>query len=371
MSRPRTAVGDLLNRAVQAGVAPSAIALWGRPGEPLNREMAGHAQLRPTPRPPASDTWYDLASLTKPLVVGTLTLLAVREGRLQLETTIGEIFNTSTTDAPVAAATVGQLLSHWSGLPAWRPLYALGTDPKLVVQSVLGIELSAAPGDRVVYSCLGFIMLGKALEKIYGAPLQNIFADRVLRPFKLEDGLGFNVDPLMRTVAGGSVTAEPELRMTAEMGYPPSSVPPVGSATPHDGNARFLGGAAGNSGLFGTAEGVFRLASEYVEGAGSLLTASEIEAATTPVAADLHQVRGLAWQLGMTPECSAGRRFGPSAFGHVGFTGTSVWVDPTLGSVFVLLTNRCHADFRDVDLHPLRRRFHALAVRDLVSRTAN
>ncbi len=371
MKLPRTAVGSLLHGAVQAGVVPSAIALWGRPGEPLNQAMAGHARIVPKLAPPSPDTWYDLASLTKPLVVGTLTLLAVREGKLQLETTVGDLFDASPAQTPIAAATVTQLLAHWSGLPAWRPLYALGTDPRDVVNTVLGLELSASPGDRVEYSCLGFILLGKALEKAHGAPLEKIFSDRVLGPLHLEDTLGFHVDPVMRTVAGGSVSAEPELRMTAEMGQPPSSVPSVGPAKPQDGNARFLGGAAGNSGLFGTAEGVFRLASEYVTGAGSLLTPGEIEASTSPVAADLHQVRGLAWQLGLTPGCSAGRRFGPSAFGHVGFTGTSVWVDPSLGAVFVLLTNRCHPDFREGDLHPLRRRFHALAVRDLVSKTAN
>ena len=233
------------------------------------------------------------------------------------------------------------------------------------------VELSAAPGHRVEYSCLGFILLGKALERIYDAPLQRIFTDRVLEPLHIEDRLGFNVDPETRTVAGGSITAQPELRMTAEMGHPVSEVPPVGSAEPHDGNARFLGGAAGNSGLFGSAEGLFLLASEYLEGAGTLLAADEIEAAATPVAADLHQVRGLGWQLGLTPGCSAGPRLGPSAFGHVGFTGTSVWVDPSLDAVFVLLTNRCHPDFREIDLHPLRRRFHSLAVRHLVSKTAN
>jgi len=367
----RTAVDRLLHRAVQAGVVPSAIALWGRPGEPINHSMAGHVRLAATPTPPSTDTWYDLASLTKPLVVGTLSLLAIREGRLQLDTTVGQLFHASPAESPVAAATVGQLLAHWSGLPAWRPLYALGAAPVNVVDTVLGITPSCAPGQRVEYSCLGFILLGKALEKTYDAPLETIFTDRVLGPLGLEDRLGFNVDPDTRKVAGGSITAEPELRMTAEMGHPVSTVPPVRSAAPHDGNARFLGGAAGNSGLFGTAEGVFLLASEYLESSATLLTADEIEAAATPVAADLHQVRGLAWQLGLTPRCSAGPRLGPSAFGHVGFTGTSVWVDPSLDAIFVLLTNRCHPDFREVDLHPMRRRFHALAVRHLVSQTTN
>ncbi len=371
MNPTQTAVGDLLRRAVQTGVVPSAVALWGRPGEMLRFATAGHARLGQAPEPPILETWYDLASLTKPLVVGTLTLLTIRQERLTLDTTIGDLFGTSPSRHPLAAATVSQLLAHTSGLPAWYPLYALGTDPESIVQTILGIELGAPPGRRVEYSCLGFILLGKALEQLHGTPFQSLFDKEVLQPLELRDGLGFSPDPEKHFLAGGSATGEPELRMTAEMGFSPSVVPPVATAAPHDGNARFLGGAAGNSGLFGTADGVFRLATEYLAGAGSLLSQTEIEAATIPVAADLHQVRGLGWQLSLTPACSAGLRLGSSAFGHVGFTGTSVWVDPSLGAVFVLLTNRCHPDFREADLHPLRRRFHALAVRDVVSRTAN
>ena len=89
---------------------------------------------------------------------------------------------------------------------------------------------------------------------------------------------------------------------------------------PHDGNARYLRGIAGNSGLFGSSDGVFRLASEYLAGVGELLTSTEIEEATAPVAADLHQVRALAWQHALTPSCSAGRHLGSGAYGHVGFT---------------------------------------------------
>jgi CubicO group peptidase (beta-lactamase class C family) len=137
-----------------------------------------------------------------------------------------------------------------------------------------------------------------------------------------------------------------------------------------DGNARGLGGVAGNAGLFGTAAAVARLASEYLPGGGELLTAEEAALATRSHTRGLGQERGLGWQLAATPGCSAGPALPPEAFGHTGFAGTSVWVDPGARTAFVLLANRLHPGGRTPDLHPLRRRFHCLASRTLQRRDA-
>ena len=364
--RPRcSAVEDLLQRAVRAGVSPGAVAAWGVAGSDPRIAAAGHRRLVPHPEPADGDTWYDLASLSKPLVTGTLALLALREGTLALSSTVGETIGAAA-GRPIASATVRQLLAHESGLPAWAPLYALAAAPERVVEAVVSIELAAPPGERVVYSCLGFILLGLMLERVLGQPLDVAFGERVVGPLGLAGAIGFHPDPEAHRLAGGAAAPAVERRLCAARSLDPSTIPPVGTALPDDGNARFLSGVAGNAGLFGTAAGVHRLAGQYLGAVSQLLQPREISLAIAATAgADGGQVRGLGWQLASSPGCSAGPALPPEAFGHTGFTGSSVWVDPRRRSVLVLLANRHHPGHHTVDLHPLRRRFHSLALADL------
>jgi CubicO group peptidase (beta-lactamase class C family) len=217
----------------------------------------------------------------------------------------------------------------------------------------------------VEYSCPGFILLGLALERILAAPLDVLFARRVLAPLGLTEAAGFRPSP-KRPLAGAASSPSVEVRKCRELEEDPATVPPMAANMPDDGNARFLGGVAANAGLFGTAAAVHRLASQYVVGAGELLEPDEIALATTPTGggtAQGEQLRGLGWQLARSPGCSAGPALSATAFGHTGFTGTSVWVDPERRAVLVLLMNRHHPGHHEVDLHPLRRRLHALVVR--------
>jgi CubicO group peptidase (beta-lactamase class C family) len=254
------------------------------------------------------------------------------------------------------------LLSHSSGLPAWLPLYWLaGRNPDRLPGVLAQIDLVYAPGSRVIYSCVGFIVAGLMLQRVADAPLDRLFRDLVLLPLGLEDELGFNPDPARRQLAGGASTPATELRLVRDLGGDPASIPAVGPGRPDDGNARFLGGVAGNAGLFGSVRGVWELAAEYLAGGGRLLSPDEAACATTSLTCGLEQDRGLGWQLAATRGCSAGRALPPHAFGHTGFTGVSLWAVPD-GRRFVLLGNRVHPGHRDVDLHPLRRRFHDLAV---------
>ena len=216
-------------------------------------------------------------------------------------------------------------------------------------------------GAAVVYSCLGFIALGIALERAGGADLATLFAELVAAPLGLGAELAF-APPLASATAAGAAFPLVEERLLAARGAGGPLPPPLPSAhSCDDGNARGLGGCAGNAGLFGTPAAVAALAAEYLPGGGELLTAEEAERATRCLTPGLEQARGLGWQLGATAGASAGPALGAAAFGHTGFTGTSVWADPETGAVYVLLGNRLHPGSRTPDLHPLRRRFHALA----------
>ena len=358
-------IAGLLQRAVRAGMAPGAVAAWGPGGADPNLAAAGHARLAPSLDPATDDTWYDLASLTKPLVTGPLALLAVRERALGLDSTVGEVIGEAA-GRPIGNATVRQLLAHSSGLPAWAPLYALAGEPQLAAEAVLSLELVGWPGQRVEYSCPGFILLAAMLERVFEQPLDVAFRERVVEPLELGDAVGFRPDPTQHSLAGGAAEPAIERRLCTGRALDPSRIPGVGPGLPDDGNARFLSGVAGNAGLFGTAAGVHRLASQYLRSASQLLHPNEIATATAIAAGgDGGQIRGLGWQLASSPGCSAGPALPASAFGHSGFTGTSVWVDPRRQAAFVLLANRHHLGHHEVDLHPLRRRFHTLAVADL------
>ncbi len=364
--RPSTtqtaAVRELLRRAVLAGCAPGAVAGWGRPPTDVEFLAQGSASLFPESRAATESTWFDLASLTKPLVTATLCLLGFRSGELTPETPVGEVLG-EVRGTPPAALRVRQLLTHTSGLPAWLPLYALCEGRvELLATHLRDVSLVAPPGSRVVYSCVGYVVLGLMLERVSDQDLATLFRKLVLDELGLGSNLDFRPDPRHVCPAAGAMQPVVESRLSRDAGFDPVFIPPCAPGLPDDGNARFLGGAAGNAGLFGTARGVLALASEYLPGGGRLLTESEVTMATSNYTPGMEQARGLGWQLAASPGCSAGSSLPGGAFGHTGFTGVSTWFDPIRREGAVLLANRLHPGGREPDLHPLRRRFHTMVV---------
>jgi len=357
-------VAVLLGRAESAGLATGVVGLASRDDGRGLCWCAGAGRLGGAPVHP--DLQFDLASLTKPLATTTLLLLARRDG-LDLSAPVSEVLP-ELAETPWRDVTFLQCATHTAGFPAWAPLYALGPSTRDgYVRSLAAITPVAAASAAVEYSCLGFIAVGAALERAAGAELGVLFRELVAEPLGLAAEVGFA--PAAETpVAGGETAWFAESRLLAERGMgggPPGFL--EGAVSCDDGNARALGGVAGNAGLFGSAAAVVRLASEYLPGGGELLAPEEAELATRCLTPGLQQARGLGWQLATTPGCSAGPALPHSAFGHTGFTGTSVWVDPDRREVFVLLSNRLHPGGRLGDLHPLRRRFHGLASRALAA----
>jgi len=351
-------IGALLTRAVDAGLAPGFTGLVVR-GEGAGRVWCagrtGHTNEMVEP-----DLHYDLASVTKPLATTTLLLLARRDG-LDLETPLGDLLP-ELTATPWRRATLAQCAAHTAGFPAWAPLYALGQPTRAgYLESLATLQPVDGLGERVEYSCLGFIVLGLALERLGGVELGALFAELVAEPLGVAAEIAFAPVPTTWTAAGEREWFV-ERALLERRGLAARPLPALAGAVPcDDGNARALGGVAGNAGLFGTAAAVARLAAEYLPGGGDLLTAEEAALATRCWARGPAQVRGLGWQLAATPGCSAGPAMSEEAFGHSGFTGTSLWVEPGQRSVFVLLGNRLCPGGRTADLHPLRRRFNALA----------
>jgi len=355
-------IEDLIGRGIAAGLFPGGVAAWGRGGQPPAESAAGWASLRPQPTMTHPGTLYDLASLTKPLAVVPLFLVAQRSGRLTVTHRVGAVLP-ELDGSPVGQVSCQSLLTHTSGLPAWWPLYAeTRGDPSRTLQVFRSIPLRPPRDDGpVVYSCLGYILLGFMLERVFDRALRDLFIERIARPLGLENNIGFL--PAGGPIASGAHAPDAERELLRQLSRERDIqfIPRLEDRMPDDGNARFLGGVSGNAGLFGTARAVFVLASQFIASVSRLLSPEEIRLATSDFTPrDHEQGRGLGWQLARSRGCSAGPALSLSAFGHTGFTGTSVWIDPEDRVVSVFLANRHHPAHRDVDLHPFRRRYNAL-----------
>ncbi len=302
----------------------------------------GHAVSVPVRIAATVDTIYDCASITKALITTTLVLQAIGEGRIGL-------------DDRFEGFTYRELLTHTSGLRAWLPLYAYGDYRTAILD--LGREYER--GTRVVYSDLNFILLWLALEELYGDYAERA-RSQIFEPLGLRDS-HFRPSPLLKPrIAATEWGQLYEAGMCASRGivFDGFRRRLIWGET-HDGNSHHAGGTAGNAGLFATARDVFRMASAFASGA--LVSKELVAEATRNHTPDLDDARGLGWQL---PTGSAATEMlSPNAYGHTGFTGTSVWVDPEQDRIMVLLTNRVHPCAAPVAIQKIRGEFHRLALR--------
>ena len=329
----------VLDGAVEAGAVPGAVGAAVDADGRFDTHAAGVTREGGPPVRPS--TRFDLASLTK--VVATLPCLLrlVSDGALALDERLAERFSSAGWfQAPSLADTqVEALLTHTSGLPAWQPLFARVADRRTALAAVLQAPLSDV--GLVRYSDLGFMLLGALVERVSGRRLDDAVQALVYGPLRL-DGLGFG--PLEDDDVAASEFCGWRGRLL------------VGEV--HDENAVAWDGVAGHAGLFGNAAALAGYAAAWLR-ADPALAAPELQRrAVTPSArGEDGSVRGLGWLLP-----SAGVFAGDTArgFGHTGFTGTSLWIDPAAGVASLLLTNRVHPH-RDArgGIQGLRRRFHA------------
>jgi CubicO group peptidase (beta-lactamase class C family) len=351
------ALERLVDSLVESGAASAVVALIGGPGEVAWLRAAGWARGGPAAgRLAAASTWFDYGSLTKPFAA-TLGLLLDRSGELPLATPLGAVLAGAPT--PLAAAPLSDLLRHGARMQAWTPLYARCRSLAEVRAVLLGGGLLG--GRAGTYSDLDYMLWGLAVERALGRPLAALVAERVLAPLGLSSG-----DTAV-AAAPGDIAAVAESRMdggreaalAARQGIAP--LPPPAPGEPQDGNARFLltlaprGAIAGHAGLFGTAAALWRLGAEWLA-PGALLDRTAVAAA---------RGGGGPFALGWwrrRHRGSGGAGLSPLAFGHSGFAGGSLWVDPRSRRIFVLLAHRVDSAS---NLNRWRRRFHLVAGRAL------
>jgi serine-type D-Ala-D-Ala carboxypeptidase len=358
-------ISDFLLQRIEAGDFPSAVYLIAQGENVIFSDAIGHSVVEPYRIESTTQTIYDLASLTKPLITGLLCCRRIELGELTLDSSVSHYLpEFDRTDKHMI--TIRELLTHTSGLPAWKPLYLLAeNEPERAVAAIANLDLEYKPGRRVVYSDLGFIALGFLVERLSHQRLAQVATTEIISALKLQHTF-FNPEAALQT---GIAACEIGNVYEREMCEPDV----VGDyknwrnaliwGEVHDGNAFFLGGAAGHAGLFSTATETLTLAQQFLASHSKLLKPETSELFRTNMTAGLEEARTIGWQLAMSPESTAGAHLPPDSFGHTGFTGTSCWIDPEHDRVFILLTNRTHGRARPfVNINSVRRQFHSLAV---------
>ncbi len=355
----------LLDEGLERGFFAGASALVVSEAETLAERHAGDARVEPAGerRAAGPDTLWDLASLTKPLAGAALVLSLVSEKTLSLDDVVGH-FDDRWKKSFLEGVSVRSLLVHLGGIVDWFPVYSKGEGRAAYVRTLGELDSAAPPGTKVIYSCPGYLFLSEIVERVTSAPLDALFRERIANPLHLSKNLLFSPSSPadLARCAGGERDDATERKMTADRklkygGFRQGVV----NGQVNDGNAYRRGnGVSLNAGLFGTAEAAAAIGRAWLARDGRLLPERFFALATENATAGLGEDRGLGWQLAST-KGSAGEPLGPAAYGHTGFTGVSLFVDPERSRVAVLLTNRLHPDARAAEMNALRRRFHEAA----------
>lgn len=350
-------VDPYLLEQIERGSFPSAVYAVGTSRELIVEKAFGHAVVNPVKIEARIETIYDAASITKPLITAPIALIAVAERRIGLDDAIGRWL--PELGAEKRELTFADLLTHRSGFEAWHPLYAEGVGQQSYLRSLLARPLEYAPRSRVIYSDLGYMLLYNALERVFDEAMPVLAKERVLARLPLRHAMFNPPAELQNDIAATEWGNAVEREMVASRsmvfeGFRDYMI----WGEVNDGHSFYMGGFAGTAGLFATARDVYELARVYVS--DSLLPANIIELALMNHTAGLDEARGIGWQLHTPQSGSPSSVLSPRAFGHTGFTGTSVWIDPERDLILVLLTNRLHAAERPANIQEVRKRFHQL-----------
>lgn len=352
-------IGNTLLEAIEQRDIPGGVAVIARRGQRI-RFACGNAVDDESGKVPVTfETIYDCASLTKVVVTLPLVLMLADQGKLRLEDPVTAYLPAFAVaqEGHAELVTIRHLLTHTAGLAPYMNLYSHGWSREEIIARVCEAPLKSEPRSAVVYSDLGFILLGEIVAEVACTPLAALAASALFAPLGL--------------AASGYLPAASQRRRIA--GTEP--VPGLGDGSVlgvvHDENARAMGGVSGHAGLFSTADDLASYAEMWLGGGRSaagrrVLSAAAVQAATRPWTAGVPGgKRGLGWVLRGDPSDAAGDLFSPVSYGHTGFTGTSVYIDPLRELVCVLLTNRVHYG-RERSIAGLRVKFHNAAAAALM-----
>lgn len=345
------AVSTLIEKQIAEKVFPGAVVAILEKDRILYHAAFGQRIITPKQAPMLNDTLFDLASLTKPIVIGTLTMQLVESDKL----TLGETVQAYLPEFTHPDITGRDLLTHTSGLPAWKPLYIETTSPEDVVEHLGKMPLESKPGEKVTYSCLGYILMGKLLTAITEKPLDTLANERIFEPLGMNRTCYNPSSQFHNNCAATEDSNSFERRMIDSgqhgryyKGHNWRERVIIGEV--HDENANYLGGVSGNAGLFSNARDLITFCQMLLHGGNSFLSANSIQEFAMPQTPnEATEQRSIGWHI-----------LSDGAMYHTGFTGTSIRIDFEMGIAAILLTNRVHPDAQRTGIMECRNQFHRI-----------
>lgn len=336
-------IDDAVEAAIADGDLPGAVVLvWSR-GQTAYLKAFGLRASEPEIEPMTVDTVFDLASLTKVIATTTAVMMLVEEGRVRLRAPVAQ-YLPGFERYGKARITVEQLLTHVSGLRPDLDLEQEFSGSAIALERTYDERPAAAPGEQFIYSDLNFMLLGEIVARVSGLPLDVFVEQRVFEPLGMGETLFRPPPALVERIAPTEACVELEWPCRGDAD---GAVMLRGAV--HDPTARRMGGVAGHAGLFSTAADLARFGEMLLAGGArdgvrilAPLTVARMTSPAGPPA--LRDVRGLGWDIDSRYSANRGDLFPVGSFGHTGFTGTSIWLDPASRTFVVFLSNRVHPD---------------------------
>jgi serine-type D-Ala-D-Ala carboxypeptidase len=334
----------VLEDAIAAHAFPAASVAVAHQGKLIALRAFGHLTYDAKSPQPATATLFDIASVTKVLATTTMAMILYERGLLDLDTPLISIVGEFSGEDPRRdEVTMRMLLAHSSGLPAYEKLFLRAHSPEQLLEAAFTTALANNPGSHAEYSDIGFILLGVALERLADEPLDRFCQREILGPLGMTQTT-FNPASALRP--GIPPTADDQTFRRR-----------IIQGEVQDENASVLGGVAGHAGLFSTAQDVATFAEALLQGGRPILRPETISLFTERQSAPAGTSRALGWDTPSSPSQS-GRFFSSRSFGHLGYTGTSLWIDPERELSVTLLTNRTWPDCAKQAIKKVRPRFH-------------
>lgn len=341
-------IDTLVAEAIKARQLPGAVVLVGRGDAVLYLRAFGNRSLEPSVEPMTTDTIFDIASVTKVVATTTSVMLLVEEGRIRLTDRVAS-FVPGFERYGKGDITIRHLLTHVSGLRPDIDVSDVWLGYDTAIARAIEEVPTSRPGERFVYSDINFLLLGHIVSQVSGMPLDEFARTRIFEPLGMRD-------TMFRPPARLAARVAPTERCSTA--GPPCEGGTVLRGTVHDPTARRMGGVAGHAGLFSSVADLSRFCRMLLNGgrAGTKQVLSALAVAkmtTNALPPSLPAVRGLGWDIDSSYSSNRGELLPVGSFGHTGFTGTSLWIDPTTRMYVVFLSNRVHPDGKG-DVTPLR-----------------
>ena len=319
-------VDAVIEQAIQDGNIPGAVLVVGHNGKVIYRKAYGNRALEPRREPMTRETIFDLASLTKVVATTTAVMKLVEQGKVRLNDPVAKYLPEFAQNGKEDIS-VRQLLTHYSGLAPDLDLKTIWDGKEKAYQMAFAETPEAPPGSRFSYSDVNFIVLGALVERVSGETLDEYCERRIFAPLKMMH-TRFTPPAAWRSKIAPTQYDENEHMLRGAV---------------HDPTARRMGGVAGHAGLFSTADDLATFSQALLNGGGGVLSAPSVEKMTRPEQPPSAPVlRGFGWDIDSPFSSNRGDLLPVGSYGHTGFTGTSMWIDPTTQTYIILLTNAVH-----------------------------